>query len=130
LIVSVGIALAPPTPDASSLSAPASEAGGDGDGVNWAAEAHRAVKAFEIRRDQHVGHAFGPSAEDVAPPPQKHRAGDRSRTDNGDWIVWIDAACYQVATWHAGAPTQDSTPPRTICTDDDRVPHQAPLSAQ
>ncbi len=119
LLADIGIAIAPPSLDAPALAAPASQGGGDGSGVNWVAEAHRAVKAFEIRRDQQVmSYAFALSAEDAGVPGQKHHPGDRSRTENGDWIVWIDGNCYQVASWHDGAPPQDAAPPKTICTSD------------
>ena len=117
--VDVGIALAPPTLDASALPPPSSGAYGEGPGVNWAAEARRAVRAFEIRRDEHVTHAqFGQSPWEGWLPQQEHRAGDKLRTESGDWIVWVDANCYQIARWHAGAPVQVVSPPHTICLYD------------
>jgi hypothetical protein len=113
--VDVGIALAPPTVDSSSQAAAAGGSRGGTPGVNWAAEARRAVEAFEIRRDQQVTHAsVGLSLWDGWLARQPHHAGDQMRTDNGDWIVWIDSNCYQVAHWHPGAP-QNSDPPTTVC---------------
>jgi hypothetical protein len=116
LKVDMGIALSPPTLDASSLPPPSSGGYGDGPGVNWTAEARRAVSAFEIRRDQHVTHAeFGQSPWEGWLPQQEHRAGDKLRTDNGDWIVWVDANCYQVAKWYGGVPLQPASSARTFC---------------
>jgi hypothetical protein len=114
--VNVGLALAPPSLDTSSLPAPISQNGGGGAGVNWTAEAHRAVKAFEIRRDEHVIHsALGTSPWDGWLPLGEHHAGDKYRTESGDWIVWIDSNCYQIARWRDGAPVRDENPPQTIC---------------
>ena len=45
-------ALAPPALDGSTLSGASPGPEGHGVGVNWAAEAHRALRAYEIRRDQ------------------------------------------------------------------------------
>jgi hypothetical protein len=116
--VSVGISLVPPSLDSDLPSAPApiSQNGGGGAGVNWTAEAHRAVKAFEIRRDEHVIHsALGTSAWDGWPSPGEHHAGDKYRTESGDWVVWIDSNCYQIASWRDGTPVREETPPQTIC---------------
>lgn len=119
LKVDLGMSLAPPTIDSSWEAQSAGGSDGGTPGVNWAAEARRAVKAFEIRRDQQVTHAtLGISLWDGWLARQPHHAGERSRTDSGDWIVWIDANCYQVAHWHAGRP-QDSDPPTTTCVGED-----------
>jgi hypothetical protein len=113
--VDAGMSLAPPTVDSSSQAAPAGGSRGGTPGVNWAAEARRAVEAFEIRRDQQVTHAsVGLSLWDGWLARQPHHAGDQMRTDGGDWIVWIDSNCYQVAHWYPGAP-QNSDPPTTTC---------------
>jgi hypothetical protein len=115
LQVDVGMSLAPPSLDSSWQSASAGGSDGGTAGVNWAAEARRAVKAFEIRRDQQVTHeTLGISLWDSWLARQSHHAGERLRTDNGDWIVWIDSDCYQVAHWHPGSP-DDATPPTTTC---------------
>jgi hypothetical protein len=122
LHANLSISLTAPELDPSSSSAPApSAADHGGSGVNWAAEAHRAVQAFEIRRDQQVNHStLGSSPWDGWLPRRERHAGDRFRTDSGDWIVWINADCYQVASWHAGAPAQDATQTPTICVGDDK----------
>jgi hypothetical protein len=113
--VDMGMSLAPPTVDSSSQAASAGGSNGGRPGVNWAAEARRAVKAFEIRRDEQVTHAtLGLSLWDGWLARQPHHAGEQMRTDSGDWIVWIDSNCYQVAHWYAGAP-QDADPPTTTC---------------
>lgn len=88
---------------------------GHGSVVNWAAEAHRAVKAFEIRRDAPPTDTIT-SPWDTWWPTPGHRAGDRFKTENGDWIVWIDANCYQVAAWHPNAPPAEDQP-RTVCVE-------------
>ena len=121
--IDVGISLAPPSLDASWQSEAAGGSDGGTPGVNWAAEARRAVKAFEIRRDQQVTHdTLGISLWDSWLARQPHHAGERLRTDNGDWIVWIDSDCYQVAHWHAGRP-QEADPPTTTCVGDKAAPN-------
>jgi hypothetical protein len=115
--VNVGLALAPPSLDTSSLPAPVSQNGGGGAGVNWTAEAHRAVKAFEIRRDEHVIHSVLGTSPWDGWLPLTHHAGDKYRTESGDWIVWIDSNCYQIASWRDGTPVRDENPPQTICVN-------------
>jgi hypothetical protein len=112
------ISLAEPRLDSPSVSAPASAADSNGPAVNWAAEAHRAVRAFEIRRDQPPNSATALSSPWDGWTPHKHHAGEQSRTASGDWIVWINASCYQVASWHSGAPAVGATPPPTVCRDE------------
>ena len=125
LKIDAGIALAPPSLDASWQSASAGGSEGGTPGINWAAEARRAVKAFEIRRDQQVTHeTLGLSLWDSWLARQPHHAGERLRTDNGDWIVWVNADCYQVAHWHAGSQ-HDTAPPTTRCLSDRRAPVDA-----
>jgi hypothetical protein len=115
LKIDMGLSLAPPSLDASWQSASAGGSEGGTPGVNWAAEAHRAVKAFEIRRDQQVTHdTLGISLWDSWLARQPHHPGERLRTENGDWVVWIDSDCYQVAHWHAGRP-ENADPPTTTC---------------
>lgn len=108
-------------------SPPAVEPDGDGGpGVNWIAEAHRAVKAYEIRRDQHVMHeGLGLSPWGGWLPESKHYSGERYRTATGDWVVWINGDCYQVATWHEETPPPepaDETSPQTICVSREKLP--------
>jgi hypothetical protein len=95
-------------------------AGGTGSGPDWAAEARRAVNAFEIRTrqpppdnlisgspfDDHLWWRKGP-----------HKPGDRFKTANGDWVVWIDAHCYQIAT-AGGRSTANTDMARTVCPKD------------
>jgi len=121
LKVDSGISLDPPSLDFSWQSVPAGGSDGGTPGVNWAAEARRAVKAFEIRRDQQVTHeTLGISLWDSWLARQPHHAGERLRTENGDWIVWIDSDCYQVAHWHPGRP-QETDPPTTTCVGDNKT---------
>ena len=129
LKVDVGISLAPPSVDSAWQSESAGGSDGGTPGVNWAAEARRAVKAFEIRRDQQVTHStLGISLWDSWLARQPHHAGERLRTDNGDWIVWIDSDCYQVAHWRPGRP-QETDPPVTTCVGDKAAPDGAAAGA-
>jgi hypothetical protein len=125
LKVDTGISLAPPSLGSSWQSESAGGSNGGTPGVNWTAEARRAVKAFEIRRDQQVTHGtLGISLWDSWLARQPHHAGERLRTDSGDWIVWIDSDCYEVAHWHAGRP-EETDPPVTTCVGDKAAPHAA-----
>lgn len=101
----------------SDSSAPASGSDGSGSGVNWAAEARRAVHAFDIRNHQPPVHdALSSSpAEDNWWPHTQHHAGDQYKMANGDWIVWINASCYQVASAGPTVYANDTQLPRTIC---------------
>jgi hypothetical protein len=125
LKLDIGLSLAPPSVDSSWPSASAGGSDGGTPGINWTAEARRAVRAFEIRRDQQVTHGtLGISLWDSWLARQPHHAGERLRTDSGDWVVWIDSDCYQVAHWHAGRP-EETDPPITTCVGDKAAPHAA-----
>jgi hypothetical protein len=121
------ISIAAPTLDAySSSSVSGSE--GDGSGVNWAAEARRAVRAFDIRSHQppiHDSLSSSP-ADDNWWPRTQHHAGDQYKIANGDWIVWINASCYQVASSGPSASTNDAVLPRTICPGKAGTPTRNP----
>jgi len=112
------ITIRPPVLDSLSPSisqAPASSFDGTGSGVDWAAEARRALQAFEIRKHQasRENSISGNPAEDNWWP--RHHAGDQTKTANGDWIVWINANCYQVATSGPSAYAPGGSLPLTIC---------------
>jgi hypothetical protein len=115
----IAISVAPPVLDSSSLppSPAASGSDGSGSGVDWKAEARRAVQAFEIRKHQPPSNdtVSRSSPEDTWWPEAKHHAGEQYKTAGGDWIVWINASCYQVATSAANATASGVTPPQTIC---------------
>jgi hypothetical protein len=96
---------------------------GHGSGVNWAAEAHRAIRAYEIRRDQSGNSALSVSSSLDERGLREHHAGDQLKTANGDWIVWINAHCYQVASWHSGATTPGAISPEPVCRNPDTAPH-------
>jgi hypothetical protein len=111
------ISIAAPTLDSYSVSSSASGSEGNGSGVNWAAEARRAVRAFDIRSHQppiHDSLSSSP-ADDNWWPRTQHRAGDQYKIANGDWIVWINASCYQVAGSGPLAYAADAVLSRTIC---------------
>jgi hypothetical protein len=116
----IAIALAPPALNSSPQSGPSSAPDGRGSAVNWAAEAHRAIRAFEIRRDRPPNSAISVSSPWDEWWPHEHHAGDQFKTDSGDWIVWINANCYQIASWHSNA--MGASPPRTICPPQRRTP--------
>jgi hypothetical protein len=91
-------------------------------GGSGAAEAHRAVPAFEIRRHQTSNKALSVSSPLDELGWREHHAGDQMKTASGDWIVWINANCYQIAAWHSETPASGPISPRTIC----RNPAAAP----
>ncbi|MDP9089968.1 MAG: hypothetical protein M3O26_14655 [Pseudomonadota bacterium] len=106
--------LAPPL-GSSSLMLGSSSTPGGGSAVNWAAEAHRAIKAFEIRRDQPQDPAQSVSATWDEWWPRQHHAGDQYKTESGDWIVWISADCYQIAVAHSNPSAVTTSSPQTVC---------------
>ena len=120
LSTNIAIALAPPVLNSSLQSGASSSPDGRGSAVNWAAEAHRALRAFEIRRDQPPSSAISVSSSLDDWWPGEHHAGDQFKTDSGDWIVWINANCYQIASWHSNV--MGASPPRTICPPQRRTP--------
>jgi hypothetical protein len=108
-------------------SAPSSGTGSHGNGVDWLAEAHRAVRAYEIRRDHPEQNALsGSSPANDWWPQQGPHAGDQFKTDGGDWIVWITPDCYKVASWHASDQGIDPGPPQIICPGKATELHAAP----
>src|ERR1700688_2544233 len=119
LSTNIAPALAPPVLNSSLDPGPSSAPDGHGSAVNWAAEAHRALRAFEIRRDQPPSSALSVSSLLDDSWPGEHHAGDQFKTDSGDWIVWINANCYQIASWHSNA--MGASPPRTICPPEKRA---------
>jgi hypothetical protein len=120
LSTNIAVALAPPALNSSLQSGASSSPDGHGSAVNWAAEAHRALRAFEIRRDQPPSSAISVSSALDDWWPGEHHAGDQFKTDSGDWIVWVNANCYQIASWHSNA--MGASPPRTICPPQRRTP--------
>jgi hypothetical protein len=108
-------------------SAPSSGTGSHGNGVDWLAEAHRAVRAYEIRRDHPEQSALsGKSPANDWWPQQGPHAGDQFKTDGGDWIVWISPECYKVASWHSSDPGIDPDPPQIICPGKATESHGTP----
>jgi hypothetical protein len=116
--------LAPVTLQAPSLppvsSAPDGGAGGYGAGPDWNAEARRAVQAYEIRsRLPSPGNLISGSPGDDRWWRRPHKVGDKYKTPTGDWVVWINTRCYQVAT----AATRSATnlqAPATVCPEDSK----------
>jgi hypothetical protein len=117
------ISIAPPVLGSSPMSPPPSGSEGTGSGVDWSAEARRALQAFEIRSHKPASNTWnaGPSGHDNWWPRAQHRAGEQYKTDTGDWIVWINSSCYQVAS-----ATPTSAPgavlPRTVCPGKSNAP--------
>ena len=108
--------LAPPQLSIGSSSAPTSGADGSGSGVDWSAEARRALQAFEIRSSRPASNHFnsGVPSDERWWPRTRHQAGERFKTPAGDWIVWVNSDCYQIAS--AAAPA--TLLPHTTCVDD------------
>lgn len=117
--------VAPPVleSDAAAFAPTTSSSDGDGSGVDWKAEARRAVEAFEIRshRPRSEYAMPGDAAEEKWWPRARHRAGEQFKTPNGDWIVWVNASCYQVASSKANALAPGAVAPPTICPGDARA---------
>ena len=88
--------------------------------MDWNAEAHRAIHAFEIRSHQPKDgiSVSGTPADEHWWRRIQHRAGDRFKTPNGDWIVWIDANCYQVASAQSSSYALSGALPQTVCIAD------------
>ncbi len=121
--ISTAITASPPelnAPDPSSSPAPASFGTGAGSGIDWAAEARRALHAFDIRNQQPgVDNLIsGKPGEDDWWPQARHNTGEPYKTANGDWIVWISANCYQVASAEPGLSAFAASPPQTVCRRD------------
>jgi hypothetical protein len=91
-----------------------------GSGVNWTAEARRALRAFEIRSHLSSGaDSVSDSPEDYKTlPGTRSHVGERFKLANGDWIVWIDANCYQVASADGSARGAGEKVP--VCDDKSR----------
>lgn len=111
------LAVAPPVLDAassvSSEPAPKSGSKDGGSGVDWTAEAKRALQAFEIRSRQPAGNnSVSRSSPAEQPWWPAHRPGDRFKTADGNWIVWINSSCYQVAT---SSTAHGAVLPGTVC---------------
>jgi hypothetical protein len=112
----IALSLVSPMLTSAPPSAPSSGNGSHGLGVDWLAEAHRAVRAYEIRRDHPAQNELsGKSPSNDWWPQQGPHAGDQVKTETGDWIVWIDADCYKVASWHSAEAALDTGPPQIIC---------------
>lgn len=115
------VPIAPPilvdVPSPSLMPRPASSSDGNGLGVDWAAEARRALRAFEIRSEQPPSNNSISRRpwEDNGLPQAQHHAGDRFRSANGDWMVWINASCYQLAS---SGPKSYAVLPQIICPPD------------
>lgn len=109
--------------------APAAAASdGSGSGVDWKAEARRAVQAFEIRNHEpgSTNSLSGSPAEDWWWPRARHNAGDQYKTAGGDWIVWINSSCYQIAVAGASAFAPGALLPQTVCPGAPGAPRGEP----
>jgi hypothetical protein len=97
-----------------------------GSGVDWAAEARRALQAFEIRSHQPaVNNSVSRRSPAEQPWWPAHRPGERYKTADGNWIVWIDSSCYQVAT-SSPFTISSGSPPLTICPKQTEAPAAEP----
>lgn len=107
----------PPAPSSDGAGSGVAGSGVAGSGVDWAAEARRALQAFEIRSHEPPRNDSISSApkDDNWWPRAPHRAGDEFKTPNGDWIVWINANCYRLAGSRASAHAYDTILPHAIC---------------
>ncbi len=108
--------IAPPVFGALSMAPSTAGSNGKGAGVDWDAEARRALQAFEIRSEKGSPRPSNSSAaaEDDWWPRAQHHAGEQYKTETGDWIVWINSSCYQVARG-ASAASWGAALPETLC---------------
>jgi hypothetical protein len=91
---------------------------GEGSGVDWAAEARRALQAFEIRSHQpSASKSVSGRPEDDHWRPGVHYAGEKFKTATGDWIVWINANCYEIAGAGSGAYAHIAPLTEPVCQD-------------
>lgn len=126
-----GISIAPPAlePDAASEVPPGSGSDDAGGGVDWKAEARRAVQAFDIRT------RLPPSENTLVSPaeetwwPWTRRGARRFKTPAGDWIVWISDNCYQIATARPNGNAANAMTARTVCLEKSDAPGAASRGA-
>jgi hypothetical protein len=124
---STAVTAVPPRLDLTSMSTSplsASSSDGSGSGVDWAAEARRALHAFEIRNHQLAGNnsiSIRPEEDNWWPHGQR-RAGEHFKTANGDWIVWINASCYQVASSGPSTDAANATLLEATCPTETSSP--------
>jgi hypothetical protein len=119
LLGDMAISITPPVFDLASPS-PSSDASatdGNGAGVDWKAEARRALQAYEIRNRMPPGRnsLSGSPAEEAWLPQGRRRSSAPFKTASGDWIVWINSNCYQVARSDSNAYTLGALLPATVC---------------
>jgi hypothetical protein len=128
------ISVAPPELHADTALAPAgSGTQGNGAGVDWAAEARRALQAFEIRKHQPPSNntVSRTAAEENWWPQAPHHVGDQFKAPNGDWVVWVNESCYQLASSAANPTVPGATPtPPTICVGDSRRDSTMPAGSR
>jgi hypothetical protein len=117
----LAITIEPPVLESQSFPvsrAPGSLANGEGSGVDWAAEARRALQAFEIRSHQSsASKSVSGRPEDDHWRPGMHYAGEKFKTANGDWIVWLNANCYEIAGAGSGAYPRIAPLTEPVCQD-------------
>jgi len=113
------VSIAPPVPGSLDMAPASSGADGNGLGVDWPAEARRAVQAFEIRNTKD-SNSPAPSRVTIADewwPWAQHHAGEEYKTAGGDWIVWINSSCYQIARAKSPDAGLGTVIPETVCPD-------------
>jgi hypothetical protein len=115
--------IAPPSLDSVESSSPPARSNGTGSAVDWRAEARRALQAYEIRTARRGSgeSQLAMSAEDNWTRGQ-HHAGERYKTDKGDWIVWINASCYQIASATSTMYALGGSLPQTVCPRPESTP--------
>jgi len=114
------IAIGPPVSDVPSLPISPTSSGSsreDGSDVDWSAEARRALRAFDIRSHLPANHkSVSARPEDESwLPTGAHRSGEQFKTPSGDWIVWINANCYQIASSSPSVYATDAEQSQIVC---------------
>jgi len=106
-------------------SPPAAASDGHGAGVDWAAEARRALHAYEIRNHEPPGNrSVSGEPGDAWLRQLQHHAGEQMKTANGDWIVWVNADCYRLASSGPSTYARGAILPPIICPGRSGTPHE------
>ncbi len=98
---------------------------GAAQGVDWAAEAHRAAEAAARNDAGSAGGTAKPAAPSAGSDwwqrPQ-HHGGDQFKTDTGDWIVWTSSKCFQIASSLLRVLALGAALPMTQCPGESHSP--------
>lgn len=102
--------------------APTGDASGN-DQIDWEGEARRAAAAAAQKIAPGSRLDSEPSDGSNWWPAPEHHAGEQTRLDTGEWMVWISDHCYQISS---GLPSPNgslgASLPTTICPQPSNEP--------